>query len=182
MVKAPQHLSADYIARKWPRLFHMAEAGSWPSIERFGLRSTTALLDLFEIEGPERERIEARRRPESVAIHHPRYGTAWIRDNKPINERVLRRTLTGMNEADFYRLLNGRVFLWLTERRLLKLRNAPPYRDRQHDVLILSTAKVLAAYGSVVELSPLNSGAVHPAANYVRGEGTFSRISDRSSA
>lgn len=178
MVAVPESLSADYIAERWPRLFHMAESGSWASIQEHGLLSTSALLDLFEITGDERERLEAARRPESVAIDHPNHGTAWIRDNKPINETVLRRTLTGMTLPDFYRLLNGRVFLWLNEARLRKLQGAPPYRHRPHDVLVVETAKLLAVYGDRVELSPINSGAVHPAANYARGAGTFSRIAD----
>src|SRR5690242_15628857 len=101
----------------------MAEAGSWASIRERGLLSTTALLDLFEIEGAEREAIESVRRAESVSIEHPEYGTAWIRDNKPINETVLRRTLEGMTEAEWYRTLNGRVFFWLTTDRLDRLRN-----------------------------------------------------------
>jgi hypothetical protein len=154
----------------------MAEAGSWPSIRQFGLRSTTALLDLFDIHGPKRDAMEAARRSESVAIHHPIYGTAWIRDNKPINETVLRRTLVGISEPDWYRTLNGRVFFWLTEDRLARLRNAPPYRTRQHDILIFGAERLLAAHGDSVELSPINSGAVHPAANYPRGVGTFRRI------
>ncbi len=173
----PAALTADYLAERWPLLFHMAEEGSWESIQRFGLRSTTALLDLFGIAGSERDQIEAARRPESVAIHHPDYGTAWIRDNKPINETVLRRTLVGMTEPEWYRTLNGRVFFWLTEGRLNRLRNAPPYRDRRHDILVVSTERLLARYETVLELSPLNSGAVHPGANYPRGKGTFTRIS-----
>lgn len=156
----------------------MAEAGSWPSIQRYGLLSTSALLDLFEITGPERDRLESARRPKSVPVQHAVHGTAWIRDNKPINETVLRRTLVGMTEPEFYRLLNGRVFLWLSEARLAKLRNAPPYRDRPHDVLVVSTERLLAAYADQIELSHLNSGAVHPAANYPRGAGTFRRIAD----
>lgn len=171
-------LTTAYIASRWPRLFHMAEAGSWASIQRYGLLSTSALLDLFEIQGSEREVLESRRRPYSVAIEHPTYGTAWIRDNRPINETVLRRTLEGMTEPEFYRLLNGRVFFWLTEIRLRRLRNAPPYRSRPHDILVLDTERFLAHYGNRAELSPLNSGAVHPAANYPRGKGTFSRIQD----
>jgi hypothetical protein len=178
VVAAPTVLTADYIANQWPRLFHMAEAGSWPAIQHHGLLSTSALLDLFEIDGDERDRLESTRRLESVPIEHPVHGTAWIRDNKPINETVLRRTLVGMTEPEFYRLLNGRVFLWLTERRLAKLRAAPPYRDRKHDILVVSTAGLLSAYADRVELSPMNSGAVHPAANYSRGRGTFSRIAD----
>jgi uncharacterized protein DUF7002 len=34
-----------------PRLFHMAEPGSWAGIQRHGLLSTSALLDLFEVDG-----------------------------------------------------------------------------------------------------------------------------------
>jgi hypothetical protein len=177
-VALPDRLTPAYIAERWPHLFHMAEAGSWPSIRRHGLRSTTALLDLFGVTGAYREEIEARRRPESIPIHHPVHGTAWIRDNKPINETVLRRTLIGVSERDWYRALNSRVFFWLTARRLDRLRNAPPYRDRLHDILVLSTARLLAAHGDTVELSPLNSGAVHPGAKYPRGSGTFRRIAE----
>ena len=174
----PDKLTREYLAAKWPRLFHMAEAGTWASIERFGLLSTAALLDLYEIKGPRRDAIEAARRPESVTIHHPIHGTAWIRDNKPINETVLRRTLIGMTESEWYRTLNRRVFFWLTEERLTRLRNAPPYRNRKHDILVLSTERLLAVHADTVELSPLNSGAVHPAADYPRGAGTFRTISD----
>ena len=171
-------LTPEYIANRWPRLFHMAEQGSWDSIKKHGLCSSTALLDLFEIGGVDREPIESARRPESVKLEHPLHGVAWIRDNKPINETVLRRTLVGMSEAEWYRTLSQRVFFWLDEARLGRLRNAPTYQDRKHTLVVLSTAKLLDRYAEVVELSHLNSGAVHPAANYPRGAGTFARISD----
>jgi hypothetical protein len=154
----------------------MAEAGSWRSIKRHGLLSTSALLDLFEVTGEERDLIEGRRRPESVAIRHSLYGTAWIRDNKPINETVLRRTLVGMTEREWYRTLNSRVFFWLSKKRLDRLRHAPAYRNRRHDILTLDTAQLLRRHGTRVELAHLNSGAVHPSANYPRGADTFKPI------
>lgn len=172
----PEELTAEYIVERYPRLFHMAEAGSWSSIRDRGLLSTSALLDLFEIEGPERFAIESQRREESVEVRHPVHGEAWIRDNKPINRTVLRRTLVGMTEDQWYRTLNGRVFFWLTEARLNTLRNAPPYRDRAHDLLTVDTGSLIDAYGAVVELAHLNTGAVHPGAKYPRGEGTFQPI------
>lgn len=178
MVSDPRGLSSGVLADRWPQLYHMAEAGTWRSIERHGLLSTSALLDLFEIGGPERDQIESARRPESVRIEHPVHGVAWIRDNKPINETVLRRTLVGMTEAEWYRCLNGRVFFWFTEDRLHRLRSAGPYRGRPHDILIVDTARLLESYSDIVELSPINSGAVHPAANYARGIMTFRRIED----
>ena len=154
----------------------MAEAGSWRSIERHGLLSTSALLDLFEVHSSEREKLEGRRRPRSVPIHHPVHGTAWIRDNIPIIETVLARTLEGMTLAEWYRTLNSRVFFWVSEGRLNRLRNAPPYRHRTHDILVVDTAALLQVYAPVVELAHLNTGATHPAANYPRGAGTFQAI------
>lgn len=70
------------------------------------------------------------------------------------------------------------MFFWLTERRLERLRNAPPYRQRPHEILTLDTEAVLDAHASRVELAHLNTGAVHPSANYPRGAGTFRLIPD----
>jgi hypothetical protein len=176
MVSRPPILTPAALASQYPRLYHMAEAGSWASIERHGLLSTIALLDLFEVEESLRDAIETKKRRESVEIRHPHHGVAWIRDNKPINETVLRRTLVGMSESEWYGTLNSRVFFWLSEKRLDRLRNAPPYRDRLHDVLTLDTALLLQRHGAQIELAHLNSGAVHPSANYPRGIGTFKPI------
>ena len=40
------------ITALYPPLYHMAAEGSWPSIQRHGLLSTSALLDLYEVCGP----------------------------------------------------------------------------------------------------------------------------------
>jgi hypothetical protein len=172
----PERLTPATLAKLYPRLYHMAEEGSWVSIQKHGLLSTTALLDLFEVPVEQRRALEAQRRLDSVPIHHPVHGTAWIRDNKPINETVLRRTLEGMTEEQFYRTLNSRVFFWVAIDRLDRLRKAPPYRNRRHDILELDTAALLKRHHERVELCHLNSGAVHPAAKYPRGAGTFAPI------
>jgi hypothetical protein len=67
------------------------------------LSTTAALLDRFGIEGAERAAIKSARRPESVLISHPDLGSTVTRDNKPINEAALRRTLVRMDEAEWYR-------------------------------------------------------------------------------
>lgn len=177
-MNVPDRLTVDYIVERWPRLFHMAEAGSWDSIKKHGLQSTTALLDRLGIEHQGRAEIESERRAESVELKDALGNSVWVRDNKPINETALLKTLEGMTPEEWYRTLNGRVFFWLTRKRLDKLRGAGAYRHRRHDILTLDTAKLMQSHGDMVELSPLNSGAVHPAANYPRGVGTFSRIAD----
>ncbi|NEK87245.1 hypothetical protein GCU60_16000 [Blastococcus saxobsidens] len=171
-------LSVGLIERRWPRLYHLTEVGSWPSIERHGLLSTASLLELYGIVGLERERLLCQRRPEMKQLERAGVGIAWIRDNKPMNETVLRRTLVGMEVAEYYRALNQRVFFFLEEPPLLKLRSAPPYRDRAHDMLVLDTAALLSRYGHTVELSPYNSGAVHPGAKVPRGPRPFLPIGE----
>lgn len=171
-----ERLTPHLLIERYPRIWHMAEEGSWPSIKRHGLLSTSALLDLFDVQGFERHAIESQRRTTMVPITHPDYGTVWIRDNRAVNATVLRRTLAGMDEDEFYRLLNRRVFFWLRRRRLEKLLKAQAYRYRRHLLLEIDTALLVERYGEAIELSHLNSGAVHAGANYPRGGGTFQPI------
>lgn len=103
------------LLRDCPTLYHMAERGSWPSIREHGLLSTSALLDLYGAQGAERAAIEGQRRPGPVTIERPAFGRAVIRDQKPMSDAGLRRCLTdGLTPEDWYRLLNGKVFFWLT--------------------------------------------------------------------
>lgn len=161
----------------YPRLYHMAEAGSWASVKSRGLLSTSALLDLFEIEGPEREKIEAEHRPESVIIRHPEHGEAVIRDQKPLRESALIKCLIDMTPSQWYRILNGRVFFWTSEWRLERLLAARAYRDRVHDVIAVDTRTLVARHEENITLSPYNSGSTifNPVP---RGSATFSRIAD----
>lgn len=142
-----------------PRLYHMAERGTWQSIREHGLLSTSALLDMYEINGEERRRIESCRRSESVTIRHSKYGPAVIRDQKPMSESALRKCLNGMTPSQWYRLLNGKVFFWLTSDRVGRLLSARAYRGREHTVLTIDTAKLLERHRADVTLSPINSGS-----------------------
>ena len=72
-------ITREDLIKYFPRLYHMAEKGTRPSIKKRGLLSTTALLDLYGTKGKEREMIESLRRPDSVRIKHEEYGTAVIR-------------------------------------------------------------------------------------------------------
>ncbi|MGI4799363.1 MAG: DUF7002 family protein [Janthinobacterium lividum] len=161
-----------------PTLFHMAERGAWPAIQRHGLLSTSALLDLYGITGAARVALEATRRPDTATLTRPGLPDIAIRDQKPMTDRALERCLTGdMTPPDWYRLLNGKVFFWLSEARLAKLLGARPYRDVEHDVLELDTTRLVAAYHDRITLSRINSGStIRKAAP--RGPDTFRNIAD----
>lgn len=166
------------LVEHYPRLWHMAEDGSFESIIKNGLLSTTALLDLYGVSGEERETIERRHRPDCVTITKKGLPDAVVRDQKPMREGPLKECLTdGLTPADWYQILNKRAFFWLSQDRLRSLLGARAYRNRPQTVLTVDTASLVDAHRDRIELSPLNSGATlyRP---LPRGVGTFVSISD----
>lgn len=156
----------------------MAEAGTWPQIERHGLLSTTALLDRFEVSGPRRFEIESMRRPQIVEIQHAVHGRAQIRDNKPLREQFLEECLQGVSMQQWYELLNRKVFFWVRSERLETLLGARAYRRRAHDVLTFDTSALLERHGDTAMLASINTGAtLYPSAP-LRGPNTFAAITD----
>lgn len=143
----------------YPTLYHMAEAASWPSISEHGLLSTSALLDLYGINGNERWSIESSHRPTSVPIVHPKYGNAVIRDQKPMRESALVKCLEGCTPRQWYKFLNRKVFFWATEDRVNTLLQAKAYRDRDQLVIFVKTRPLLKEHGEQALLSPINSGS-----------------------
>ncbi len=166
-------MTDDEVLAHCPRLFHMAEDGAWPSIREHGLLSTSALLDLYGVTGEARQAVEARRRPAGVTLVRGGLPGATVRDQSPMSDAALLRCLDdGLAPSDWYRLLNGRVFFWVSAARLRKLLGARAYRGKAHCVLTLDTGSLLAAHRGRVELSPINSGATIFSGPR-RGSGTF---------
>ena len=171
-------MKVEDLIRFYPNLYHMAESGTWDTIRRYGLLSTSALLDLFQISGEQRRVIESERRPRSVQITHPTYGAAVIRDQKPMHETGLLKCLQdGITPSEWYETLNRRVFFWLSKDRLDRLLSARAYKKTQHCILTLSTEELLSNHAKNVTLSPINSGATL----YIpqpRGKNTFLSVAN----
>ena len=169
-------ISAQKITELYPVLFHMAAARSWSSIRRHGLLSTSALLDLFEVDGDARRGIEEHHRPESVTIRHALYGQAVVRDQKPMSDVGLKRALPpGFPPRKWYLLLNSKVFFWVTEDRLKVMMKARAYRNLTKTVLHVDTAALLHAYSDRVTLAPMNTGCTQPFP-HPRSTKTFQRL------
>lgn len=170
----------EEFVRQFPSLFHMAERGSWSSIEKHGLLSTAMLLERFKISDCRRKELERRPRRRSVDIQHPDFGNAVLRDQKTLSikkllgpardgERVL---LDGLAPCEWCKILNSKVFFWLTRERLKKMLSAREYKEKRHLVLTVDTKRLLDTHAQCVRLSPINSGSTlfSPVA---RGPNTF---------
>lgn len=170
-------MDVDDLVSRYPRLYHMAEDGSWPSIRRHGLLSTSALLDRCSVSGPLRREIESKIRPASRSVSGEGFGTAVIRDQRPLIKTNLKKVLRGVSVMQYCRLLNGRTFFWVTEEHLERLLNARMYRKRPHDVLTVCTKTLVRDHLDRITLSPINSGATI-SQNGKRGRQTFKSIAD----
>lgn len=147
-------------------LYHLADVTNWPSIQQHGLLSTSALLDLVGLQGKEREQVEHQHRAQEITLAN---GIV-IRDQKPMPPATLERCLHGMEPAEWYALLNARVFFWPDVDRLNRMLKANQRRPQV--VMILDTEQLLEVYADRAALTPINTGNARrqPA---LRGRQTF---------
>jgi len=165
--------NAELLIQLYPHLYHMAHAGSWPMIQRHGLLSTTALLDLFDVTGERRSALEDRVRPESEEIFHPTHGRALLRDQKPLNEKKLANALDGgLSPHDWCHVLNRKVFFWGPKSRLRILQEARQYESDRQTIVVIDSSELVRRHGDRILLCHMNSGATQPMA-FRRGRGTF---------
>ncbi len=171
-------MTEEELVASYPRLWHMAHDGAWPALRARGLKSATALLDDYDIQGEQRERLLSFRRPKSVTITAPGLPGAVLRDQKPMNDARLMACLgDGLVPRNWYELLNTMSFFWLSRSRIWSLLRARAYRDVAQTVLTLDTASLVAAHRDRIWLSPINSGATlfRP---QLRSRATFMRVED----
>ncbi len=155
----------------------MAELGSWQAIRLHGLLGTEALLNLFEVPAEERDLILTRKRTTSITVEHRVHGKAVVRDQKPLLQSKLEGSLVGCSFQDWLRMLNSRVFFWLTKERLQTLMCAREYRVRPHLVLVLDTLRLATRFSETITLAPMNTGNTQPFA-HPRSLSTFSPMAD----
>lgn len=159
---------------KYPRLYHLAADGSWPSIRDHGLWATQTLVNRSELPAEERERLLSERRTESVTLSVPEIGDVVLRDHGPLNEVKLAKALTeGMTVSDWLRLLNRYVFLYPDRKPLEALQGA--YGHEPVVLIELNASSMISRYDSLLRVSGINTGSTAYAAAK-RGESTFQSV------
>jgi hypothetical protein len=169
-------MTPEELADRHPRLYHVTTPGAVSGMIAHGLLPTSSLLDLFEITGEERARIEARPRAVEVVVEHADHGKAVISDNSPLSFEALGRCLDdGLRPADWFRMLNERVFFWGDRQGVTRLLGARVNRGRMRDILVVDTLSLARALADRIDIAPINTGATirRPAR---RGLSTFTPL------
>ena len=171
-------MRAEDLWRYYPKLYHIAWGGSWPSIQEHGLLSTKALLRAYGKGGREIAALTQERRGHWVEIECPGRPRAVVRDQKPLSDKGLGKALPpSVKPSEWYDLINSMVFFWPTKAKLETMITARAYRRVSHDVLVLDTERLVRLEEPDIRLSPINSGSTiwkpQP-----RDLGLFKRIED----
>jgi hypothetical protein len=171
-------ITLDQLTKHYPSVYHMAERDALAQIARHGLLSTTAILDLFGTEDEDRRPLESRIRKASCTVEHPVHGTITLRDQKPLSETKLASCLQdGLTPEDWLRLLNRKVYFWVSRDKVEELLGAREYKSREHIVLQISTRALVNAHYERVTLAAMNTGTTNPIA-HPRGLATMLPLAD----
>lgn len=146
----------EQLSEHYPRLYHMAWPCSWSSIQKQGLLSTRSLVELYKLDSQKGKEILRQHRPSWVQISCEGLENATIRDQKPMNDKGVRRALGDKNPSLWYELLNSMVFLWPTMERLKTMMRAKSYTGMSHDLLVIDNAKLVERHCNEIRLSPIN--------------------------
>lgn len=135
-----------------PVIYHLAEAANWPSIQRNGLSPAAHLLQRFVHDDAERAVLQQRQRLRHVVLAEG----VEIRDQRPLPEAALTSCLVGLTAAQWYTMLNERVFFWLDPARVNRQHRA--CRSRPQVVLTIDTTHLIATNCEQMSVSPINTG------------------------
>ncbi len=135
-----------------PLVFHMVDEGNWASVKARGLLSASMLIDeLPDIE--QRTMLKRTFRPSTVVLP----TGCRLRDQKPMPPDCLTRCLDmPLQPADWYALVNERVFFWASAERLERHRTACV--DRTQVILAIDTEQLMARHADQAEVTAFNSG------------------------
>jgi len=165
------------VAHYYPKLYHIAWGGSWPSIKKYGLLSTKALLREYGKSASETAELTRKRRPHWVEIDCPGRPPAVLRDQKPMKDNELRKALPPDIEPwQWYDRINSMVFFWPTKKRLERMLHATAYKEINHAVLVVDTETLVNLEEPNIRLSPINSGSTYR--SFPRDLTLFKRIQD----
>ena len=176
-------MDTNTLVTQYPKLYHMAEDGSWPAVRERGLLSTSTLLTLYNYSGRERERIESEWRSCKITISCEGLDDVIVRDQIPMPPERLGQCLPEDTPVgEWYLCINQRVFFWVTWQNLKWFLAARAYIRQPHLVVTVDTAKLLHTYQDQVSLADINTGSTFPKRGREfpepRSKETFKRIPD----
>ena len=143
-------MDASTFARHFPRLYHLTFASNLPGIRANGLLSTEALAGRFT---PEDKVAALNRRRRCIQ----QIEGVTLRDQHAAVEAKMKSCLVGVTIPEWFTLLNGKIFFFVSKQKVDVLANA--YASYSNVLLEIDTAELLATHTEHASLCRINSGS-----------------------
>jgi hypothetical protein len=159
------------LVRRYEYVWHVTYAGAWPSIHEYGF---CPAADLLRQSG----------RSDQVGVFRPACVSVAIDDgaNATIRDQVRSRrdvgaSVDGFDEADWWTLINARVYFFAREEHAIELRDKYLARGEPQDVIKIRT-RALEESVAALEVATVNAGVFPRLVGKTRGAGTFIGLPD----
>jgi hypothetical protein len=147
-------------------VFHASAYGAWPSIAERGLRTAAQLLVADE-------RARSVPRTANVEVDDGSGHPATVRDQRQMLRAAIEDHLDGVDLREWLGIVNERVYFYARQKDLTTLLTRYQESEGQ-DVMVMDTARLLAAAPGRVEVTEVTSAAPVPWTRCpCRGRGTF---------
>ena len=160
-------MNVTELAEHFPHLWHVTFAGGWEGIERRGL------LRAADVD------------PEEADVFRPEVKTVGAEDGSEVTlrDQVCSRadptsSLDGITPAEWWNLINSRVYFFQTEDGADKLRVAYLSQGHAQEVLKIRTQAALQPVADDVEVTTVNAGVFPRTKGPSRGPSTFMPLAD----
>jgi hypothetical protein len=147
-------------------VFHASAYGAWPSIAEGGLRTAAQVLAADE-------RARSVLRAANVEVDDGSGHQVTVRDQRQMLRSAIEDHLDGVDLRQWLELVNERVYFYARQKDLTTLLTRYQESEGQ-DVMVMDTARLLAAAPGRVEVTDVASAAPVPWTRCpCRGWGTF---------
>jgi hypothetical protein len=154
-------------SRRYPYLWHATFPGGWDGIRRVGFLRPADLV----------KGCDAARRGDPSSVPGPSNVEVVLRDQLP-SGRDPAPNLDGVPPAEWWRLINSRIYFFCHESGLKTLIKSYRKRGFAQDVIKVRTKALLLPVADAVEVTTVNSGEFPPRAEPCRGRDTFVALAD----
>jgi len=149
-------MTLEYFLQYRPWVYHTTDKSSLAGIKRFGLQSAEEIVGLT---GADARVLLAQRREERRFLPDVEGCKFSLRDQKPMSDAALRKCLEfPLTPSDWYRLINKRVFFWVSPSTADALHSAKATHGSTQVLLKVDARAFLSKYYARAEVTTINAG------------------------
>jgi hypothetical protein len=153
-------MDLDAFVDAYPVLSHVSPTGAWPSISSGGLRTAAQLIDAFDLDQVEKDRLHTVPRAQEVTLRMSGEPMVLRDQGRLLTRRDLQSIFgDGLTVEEWVQILSQRLYYFGCQREMQPFLDKYTSRGGQ-DVMQVHTSQLVQRLGSRIGLAAQNTGAI----------------------